>query len=246
MRKKRRGNSGRRALLILALLALACVFLVRGVFVVRHVTVRGAVSVPQEDVVRAAGIQPDTSIFAVDEAAARRGVNALGTVAVEQIGIRYPNTVQITVRARERAAMALFMGKIRILDPEGVVMEATDEAPNMDLVYVSGLQPSAAEIGSPIGVREAQLEAYRAVISAIRQNGASGYVSQLDLDAPEAITLCTRRGITVLLGDVQNMGDKIAWMKSAVADLEQRGESGGTLDVSSAEKADYRPAQSGT
>ena len=39
---------------------------------------------------------------------------------------------------------------------------------------------------------------------------------------------------------MQNMQDKIAWMKGAVADLERRGEAGGTLDVRSGTKADYR------
>jgi hypothetical protein len=52
--------------------------------------------------------------------------------------------------------------------------------------------------------------------------------------------LITRTGITVDLGNRDKMVDKIAWMKSAVADLEQRGEAGGVLDVRSGSKADYR------
>lgn len=244
MRGGRRSHSGRRALLLLAALALACVLLFKCVFVVRHVEANGSSNVSQEAIVRAARIRPGASIFGVDEAAVRRGVDTLGTVALEKLTLRYPDTVRLTVRERERAAMTLFMGRIRILDGDGFVVEATDEAPNMDLIYVAGLQINSAEPGSVIGAGEAQLAAYRAIISAIRQNGAAGYVSQVNLDDTAALTLFTRRGITVQLGDAQSMDDKIAWMKSAVADLEQRGESGGTLDVSSASKADYRPAQS--
>ena len=59
----------------------------------------------------------------------------------------------------------------------------------------------------------------------------------------ENLRIITRTGIRVELGDAENMGNKIAWMKGAVADLERRGESGGTLDVRSGSKADYtRPA----
>ena len=54
------------------------------------------------------------------------------------------------------------------------------------------------------------------------------------------LRIITRRGIEVRLGNSENMPDKIAWMKSAVADLENRGQNGGVLDVSSGTKADYR------
>ena len=34
-------------------------------------------------------------------------------------------------------------------------------------------------------------------------------------------------------------GDKVIWMTGALRDLESRGETGGRLDVSSGDKADY-------
>ena len=47
--------------------------------------------------------------------------------------------------------------------------------------------------------------------------------------------------MTVLLGNTENMPDKIAWMAAALSDLEARGERGGKLDVYSGRKADYIP-----
>ena len=51
----------------------------------------------------------------------------------------------------------------------------------------------------------------------------------------------TRSGVVVKLGDMGNMDEKIRWLRSAVSDLETRGETRGTLDVSSGTRADYRP-----
>ena len=47
--------------------------------------------------------------------------------------------------------------------------------------------------------------------------------------------------MTVLLGDPDDMDNKIIWMTGTLADLENRGETTGQLDVSSGTKADYRP-----
>ena len=55
------------------------------------------------------------------------------------------------------------------------------------------------------------------------------------------ITAIARSGVIVKLGDTDNMDEKIRWLRSAVSDLETRGETRGTLDVSSGTRADYRP-----
>ena len=55
------------------------------------------------------------------------------------------------------------------------------------------------------------------------------------------LRIVTRTGMTVRLGNFDNMDNKIAWMAGALADLENRGETGGQLDVSSGTKADYMP-----
>ena len=41
------------------------------------------------------------------------------------------------------------------------------------------------------------------------------------------------------LGNSENMNNKIIWMAGTLKDLEARGETSGTLDVSSGNKADY-------
>ena len=42
-----------------------------------------------------------------------------------------------------------------------------------------------------------------------------------------------------ILGNSENMNNKIIWMAGTLKDLEARGETSGTLDVSSGNKADY-------
>lgn len=239
MKKRRRRLRG-VVLAVLLAEALLCAVLLRYVFVVRDVRVEGNVSVSDEDVMRIARIDFGSSILRVRAEDVVRRINATGTLCVEELRVRYPDAVEIRVRERERSAMLLHMGEIRILDETGCVVESVDGVPDTDLIYVSGMRVSDFVMGEPMRAADGQMDAYRAVMGALEAQGAGVYVSELDLSDPEELKLITRTGVTVELGGPENMENKVAWMKGAVADLEGRGEGGGTLDVRSGSKADYR------
>ena len=243
MRRKRRQSRGWVAIMLLVLLALVAVILFRYVFVVRNVRIQYRMDtehLPEETVIRAANIDFGGSIFFLDEERMRQGVNALGTIRLEDVEVDYPNALTLYVARRERVAMLLHMGDIRLLDDDCCLVESVENVPDTDLIYVNGMHVTGYSQGQPLQAREGQVEAYCAIMQALRANGANAYVSEIELSDVANLTLITRTGITVELGDMRNMQDKIAWMRSAVADLEQRNEGGGTLDVRSGTKADYR------
>ena len=247
MRKKRRQAKGRVAVLLLVLLALVALILFRYVFVVRNVEIAGNQSVSAEAVTRAARVGLGASIFRLDEDEIRKGVNGLGVIRLEGVDVRYPSTVILRVGERKRQAMLLHMGEIRLLDEECCLVESVENVPDTDLIYINGMTVTAYSQGNRLQAREGQVEAYCAVMQALNANSANAYVSEIELSDVTNIRLITRTGITVELGDMQNMQNKIAWMRIAVADLEQRNEGGGTLDVRSGNKADYsRPGAQNT
>ena len=105
--------------------------------------------------------------------------------------------------------------------------------------YVTGLRPSYYQLGHRLDVRDGQLQAMKSVLEALKAQGATGYVSELSLEYVKDIRIVTRTGMTVLLGDAENMNNKVVWMAGALRDLESRGETLGRLDVSSGSKADF-------
>lgn len=238
--RRRRRNRKWIIPVILLMLVISCGLLLRFVFVVRGVEVTGnSGAVSKESVVRFARLGFGTSILKVDREEIEDRINASGSIKFVDMSIRYPDTVCLEVKVRNREAMMLHMGKIRILDAEAYVMRIMDEVPDLDLVYVSGMNAMSCERGQQIRADEEKIQAYCAVIEALNRHGADIYVSELKLDDVQNMQIITRTGITVNLGNVNKISDKVAWMKSAVADLEYRGEHGGLLDVSSGNKADY-------
>ena len=228
------------ALLGVALWAL----LANVVFVVRDVQVVGAGNVPESEVVRLSGIRLGTRLGALDAEKVRVNVESDGRLAFVSLGTRLPGRAVLTVRPRTMDAVIFQGGKILVLDSDAYVVAIADRLPEGVIPYVTGLRGVGAyALGRQLDTADGRCGAMKAVVEALKEQGATRYVSELSVADVKDLRIITRTGITVLLGDGEDMRAKIAWMAGVLADLEARGESGGQLDVSSGNKADYRPAE---
>ena len=236
-RVKRRGW---RWLVALPLLALALWLLLSNyVFIIRNVEVLGSGDIPAADVVRLSGIRLGGRMGRLDDETLRQNVEADGRLALVDARPRYPSTVVLSVRQRTQDALILQAGKVLVLDSDGYVVSVGDRLPEQSVPYVTGLKPSTFHLGRQLDVADGRLNAMRAVLEALKAQGATEYVSELNVESTADLRIITRTGVTVLLGDAQNMADKIAWMAGTLRDLEARGETYGRLDVSSGNKADF-------
>lgn len=237
MRRNRRRKRSLLPVLIAVLLVAFIMF--KFVMVVRNVSVRGVYDTPAEDIIRDSCIDFGSSILKVDEEEIRKNLEGAGQYTLNDVHTAFPNRVILDVSRRYPAAMLLNGGKIVVLDKDANVIASENEAPDMDLVYISGDHTNSYRIGSKITINQLRMEAYLAVMHALTDQGAAYLVSEVKLEEPEELVIISRTGIVVKMGDMQNMNQKIAWMKSAVLDLESRKEYSGTLDVSSGTKADF-------
>lgn len=232
----------RRALIAAALLAViagTAALLLTQLFVVRGVEVEGAYGLRIREIISASGISEGESIFAVDADAVGENIDALGTHAFAGLELELPDGVRITVRERSREAMIACGEGFAVVDGDAAAIAFCADVPDEDLVYISGAAAQEAKPGAAV-LQDGRLDACRAVLGALSGCGADAYVSELNLADLQNLRLITRGGVSVLLGDAENMEEKIAWMKAAVQDIERRGEAGGELDVSGGGFAVYR------
>ena len=210
-------------------------------FIVRDVQVAGAGGLAPEAVLRQSGIRLGGRMDDLDLEAIRNNVEATGQLAFVGVERRYPSTLILTVRERTKDAIIMQASKLVVLDSDGYVISAVEVMPEESVTYVTGLKPTTYRIGKRLSVNEANLSAMKAVLEALKRRNGVDYVSELNVEDPDSLTITTRTGMTVLLGNEDRMDEKIAWMVSALRDLESRGEGLGRLDVSSGTKADYMP-----
>lgn len=225
---------------VLVVLTVVAMLLWKSVFVVRNVIVEGAVNASDEVIIRASEIDMGGSIWKVDEAALRKALESSGRYALDGIQVELPNTVALFVRERTRDAVVRNGGQYLVLDSDGYVVEVLSSMPAESGIFVNGLEGTSYLLGGRISAPEEKLAAMKCVLEAIRIQAAGAYVSEVNLEDVMSIWITSRTGIRVELGDSLNMEAKVLWMRSVVADLEGQGATGGTLDVSSGTKADYR------
>lgn len=233
--------------IVLMVAAVAAVFaIVLGViwqklFVVRQVVIEGDVQVSQEEIVRAAKVEFGGHISRVNEGALRANLESGGSYALEGVRKKYPNTVILTVRQRTKDAVIVNGGQYLVLDSDGYVIEQHTSMPENSGVYVYGLNATSYRIGSRITAPEDRLAAMKTVLEAVRNANAAQYISDIDISDSEDLRITTRTGIVAQMGDLENLENKMLWLCSAVSDLEARGETRGTLDITSGDKADFKP-----
>ena len=242
MRKRGRRRAVAPWLAAILLLAAAVALLVTNlVFVVREVQVEGSGSVPAAEVVRMSGIRLGGRMGAVDLDRVIDGVENDGRLAFVSLERRLPGKLLLTVRQRTRDALILQAGKVLVLDSDGYVVEVADRLPDAGIPYVTGLRPSNYFQGRQLDTTDGRVDCMKAVVEALKAHGATAYASEINVADVKDLRIITRTGMTVRLGDRENMGNKIIWMAGALADLEARGETAGQLDVASGSKADYQP-----
>ena len=242
MRRKSNGVRLLTALIAVVVVTLVTAFLLmRGLFVVRSVQVTGVEASELDTVVRQSGIRFGASIGSVRASDVRDSLEASGTYALDGLEIRRPSTVILNVRHRTRDAIVLDGGVYLVLDADGVVIDVVSDAGESEGILVIGLGASTYKLGSRVTAQENRLAAMKTILDTLNACGGKELFREIDLTDLTGITLTTTNLIVVKLGSVDKAPDKLLWAVSAVRDTLSRGEQGGTLDVSSASGADYRP-----
>lgn len=245
-RRRRTARPGALALVVvLALLVVTVLILTNTVFVVKAFTVEGNRYCTKEEVIQASGIAYGDSMFAIDSIRVREGINGNRYLQYASMWRDFPSTVILTVKEHAPRATFTSMGTLVVIGENCVVLEQSDVidvAPQVPVV--TGMQVSSVRVGSPVVFGESwQGEAIDNVLTALEAQQMIGEVSELNVATLDNLYLVTEDGMQVVLGDDEDLDEKLALLRAVLPRLRDGSEiRGSILDVSTADAADYRPA----
>ncbi len=115
---------------------------------IRRITAIGYDKTGDSEIVGAIGPVIGASIAHFDLHAARARVENLGWVRSAAITRLWPNTIHVSVREREPAAVWQLSGRLHLIDPTGAIISEVDvyEYSNLPLIVGAGAPESAADI----------------------------------------------------------------------------------------------------
>lgn len=227
--RRQRGRGGRRRPVVRAAALLAAAALVGFLWAgpllaVRTVRVDGAVTLPAEQVVEAAGVVVGTPLLQVDVDAATRRVAELPQVADVQVSRGWPASVVITVVERTPLAVVEEAGRRTLVDADGVLFDTITGPVPDGVVRLEVPDPGP---GDP--ATEAALSAVAALPAEVR-----GRVVRATADAEgEEVALRLADGTSVAWGSGADAAEKAAALAALLQQIDAgRLDPAGTVDVS--------------
>ncbi len=244
-RKKKNNQPGAIGLvMLLAILTVSVLVVGNRVFIIKKITVEGNRYCSTEEVVKSAGLSFGDSILAIDSVKIRDGINS--NRYLEYVGMwrDLPDHLIITVKEHSPHATLTWMGMLYMLGENGMVLSETPQIDiSLQVPVITGANVVAARAGSVINLGDAgQFDSIRTVLSELDRQGITIEVAELNVAVLDNLYLIMENGLQIVLGDAEDIGEKIALSRAVIARLEGTEEfRGAVLDVSSGEAADFRP-----
>ncbi len=230
-------------LLVLAMLIGVTVMVGTELFRITDIRVVGNHVVPAEEVIRLSGVRKGGNILALSDdriAEAISGNRYLKLVCVEHDN----HTVTLQVYEREAAAFTVVRGIYYVMDRRGMVLEEYADEGGMaaHLIRADKLNVHSCIVGKQLSLYdEGVMDAYIQLMLEFKAMGIADQIKELYLDDLDNISLSTRSGYYVRLGDETYLHGKLRSMTLVMEELQNRGYQGGTIDVSVREKPTYSP-----
>lgn len=245
MGKNRRGRPGLTAALVLLALVLIGTWVAGNtLLVVETIQVEGNDRLTKEEVAEASGLIIGQSMLSLDASAVEKAVNSNRYLKFVALYRDYPSTVILRVKENMPSAFIRYMGMLVIIDARGVVLTQTSILDlGLDIPFVEGMDLKSVIIGQAVSTHDpAQAQAMQAILSEIEAQQAMYEISELNMSDLDNLYLVTVDGTQVILGNADDLADKIAMMRATLPELRSRQmPSGGVLDLSVRLMADYQP-----
>ena len=232
----------RGALIVLLMLAcLTCAgFLSYYVFQVTQIEVSGSGVFSAEEIVQLSGVQLGQNMFAVTKSQVEQGLAQEPMVVVERVERRWPSTVVIHVSERSVMAAVQYDGQYLLIAEDGMVLDIGAQA--QGAFAVTGLGVTGAAKGAVLtGPSAYEMRVLTQVAQRAAASAVADKLTTLDMTDPTMMNLSTSIGVTIRLGNDDNLEQKFVWIDTLLPRLEQEGRRYGTLDVSGTSGASFIP-----
>lgn len=217
---------------------------------VSDVTVVGARRLSEAAVRAAAGIEPETSLLALDPAAVARRLEALPGVRRARVVRHLPGRVTLVIEEREPYALVNLgtggedASGLVWIDADGYVVGPERHGTTPALPVLSGVEPPARGDRQPTGDR---LHAGLALLRAVQRAGGrvAARISEIDLERPGGPVLYTLDGTSVWLGS-EGWAERLSRLDGVLGELEGHGERVESVDLRFRDLVVLRPRPSPT
>lgn len=191
---------------------------------VQEITVTGTVRLGEAEVISQSGIKKGTGFLLLKAGRVEKKVALLPLVRSAAVKKNLPAAVRIAVQERVEAACLLDQHRFWLIDEEGVIFAEQPHTAE-GLPVITGVSAAEISLGKPLN-QVKKSAALRIFLEALRQVPLLE-PAELNISDPDDLVLYTAEGCRVLLGDDDEMEDKLVLLHAYL----QEGGKGDCLDL---------------
>lgn len=242
-RKRRRSTSALYVTVIAALMLLAVIVGLSVFFKVSEFEVTGTSMYAPEDVIKASGLELESSIFFIRESTAAAKIKAaLPYVDEVRISRSLPGTVSLDVTECYPVASVEASGSLWIIDKNAKILDKKPLGTKTQTINIIGIAPIMPAVGDTLALGDAgtvQFTYLRQVLAGLLEAGMHEDVQWLDMTSISAVTFRYENRLTVNLGKGDSVRDKL-WLLEKIA-ADHPGDERGTVDLSEDAEGHFIP-----
>lgn len=201
--------------LVAILIVLACAL--SPIFVLKTVTVRGCQFVPEEDVIRIAGINKGENLFQLQTDEIKKTL--LKDLRIEQVTVQriFPSELEIDVTERPPLAMVRCDYGYLELGKGGIVLDAHRTLRDMPVPVITGISVSDLFVGDVVDDKAANQ--VLDFVSSL-DNNTIKCLSEINITNPEDVMIYAG-SVQIRLGALEKLPEKVKVTKSVLTELQQ-------------------------
>lgn len=242
--KQREPIDQKKLLTILICIVSVFILLAAGyfIFLVDTILVEGNKKYSESSIISVTGLTTGRHMLLYDLEKIKTDIAANPYLKVVSVEKELPRTIHITIVEREEAAAIAVQDYHVIIDVEGHVLSISTGSDISNLLRITGISQMGFQVNQPLDTgSNMQIQALMQILQQIVAFNLRADIVSIDLTNPLRLSMQTKEGIVVLLGQSDNMEKKMYWLRGTLPSLRGGGITEGTLDVSPKGGAIYSP-----
>ena len=242
-KKKKKKGKGLLIIAIVLFIIAGIGFLGYKTLKIVNIDVKGNSIVGKEDIISLADIKIGESLLSVSNSKVEENIEKNPYLIFDGMDRVFPDTIVINVKERTPKAVVEYVGSYAEIDSNCYILKIRDNISDNKLLIIKGIEVKTTTVGSTIEIdNKYQLNQMKEIIAALEKEEVYDIITEINMTDPNAIVLLTSDGYTVKLGGFENVQYKIRFFKTTRDQLVEMGKKGGTVDVTTGDKAYYEPS----
>lgn len=235
----RRGRGGVRFLLFMVMLCAVTWLIKSRVFILKEIVVQGNEVYSDEEIVALSGLTLGEDTLKIEKSRIQGNFSRNCYVELIEMDILYPDRVLLTIRERRPCAVVNCAGVMLVIDSEGVILERMTGSPSDDLITVSMNASLSTQGHSVESTKAGELETMTLILEGLEAQGMTELIAEINVRDRFNIYMISRTGVQIMLGEKDDMDDKLLLTRLVLEKLTNEGITRGVLDVSTGQNAVY-------